>query len=863
MQIKICSSLLLSSFLLPSLAMGATLEITSKRTTFYRDENPTLAARVTGDIPEKSTLEVQLGKRNVLQKPAQAGVHDILLPTHIFRSGSYDLTIRLRDAEGKEISTSSLNIQLARRPAEDGVLNWLWSAGDSVIPHWKFYKEHGFDFAGGPMLPYNTSTDLDASLQGISKNLNESLPNGMFLSTKPHGGIWYREFQQFLPKGEDVFYKNAARKGPEDFYNPFSPIVAEKQNEANRRFMEAIQDYPNVKIAWTDMEIQDSLTKPNLNEEGRKKMAEELGFTEEEVGAPEYVAEHVISDNDRKYRLLKYIFQGGNGVHAGLQRMVDVVKKYRPDMLTMTDPYRHVMLYDIYPSVDIIHTWTYTNPDPKYTVYIEQLRAACKPLDQIPLHIVTLLNYPGMLDVPKLRENPPAEDDKSAEWMAMGADRVKENTWINLSRAPRFVGYFYGSQIDPVKYAEDTYRVPPETSDVIGELAEKVFRPYGKMIRKLEVSPRKIAVLNSQAASLYNRSPSQGLGSYAGYRTLPFQAVLEMAHYNADVLFDETVEQGGLDDYDVLFLPRADTLTQTVYEKIQAFQKRGGLIFADQYLGPKLDVTHRFDFDFSYRGKVNARANATGQAYTEWDDHVETSGKKIDFEKVHGVPAHKDQEIMEGYAKTLKNVVSEKVPHRVDCDEPTVLFNLCEKNGVKYLFVINDKREYDERVGKFLGIMEKLVPQTVNVRYHASSEDEIVIYDILKQAVLPVQKNEGIATFPVELDSLGGTIIAIYPAKLTQLTAVAETNGNLGEECVITVQLHDATDAPAKGLQPVRVDIMDANGKVHEDSDWICLENGSGKITFTPAWNDAKGDWKIKVSDLTAGLSTESTFTLK
>ena len=842
--------------------LATTIKFSSERTAFYRYESPTVGVVLDGDFPEQSVLDVKFGEYLLHRGPARQGRNEITLPTHIFRSGSHDLTARLLDPQGNQVASQSFAIQLVRRIADDALQNWLWMNGGPV--NTAFYKEHGFDYAGGPMLPYSFSKDNSGSLseqraaafRQVSQILNKSLGDGLLLSAVPNGGLFKREFTLFPPNGEDIEYVNAARHG-EKYYNPFSPIVAEKQNEANRLFLEAIKDYPNFTIAWTDMEIQDDLTKPNLNREGREKMAKELGFTVDEVGDPEYVAEHVISDNDRKYRLSKYIFQGGNGIQAGLQRMVDMVKEYRPDVLTMTDPYRHAALYDVYPSIDIIHSWTYSSPDPKSMLYIEQLRTVCKPRNQIPLQIVTLLDYPGILDVPERRKNYTGKLEPHEGWMMMGPDRVKETTWINLSRAPRFVGYFYSSMIDPVKYRDDTYRIPPETSDAIREMAEKVFRPYGKMIRKLEVSPRRIAVLTSQAAAVYNRSPGDE-GSYVGYRTLPFQGVLEMAHYNADVVFDESIERGMLDNYDVLFLPRCDTLTQSVVEKIHNFRKRGGLVFADKYLGPQFDGVHRFDFDFSYLSKVNARANVMGETYAEWNDQVETSGAKVDLKKVLGVPAQMDQEIKEGYAKTLKEVVGQKVPHIVDCDEPTVLFNLCEKNGVKYLFVINDKRTYDERVGKYKGIMEKLVPQTVNVRLRDQEGLKVTAYDMLRKCALPVSRKDSSLSFPVELGALGGTIIALYPSPLEKIAISAPAEGVLSQECAISVTFHNAEGKPAQGLQPVRIDILDAKGNIHEDSDWICLENGKGKLSFTPAWNDPAGGWKIKASDLTAGLSAET-----
>jgi len=49
-----------------------------------------------------------------------------------------------------------------------------------------------------------------------------------------------------------------------------------------------------------------------------------------------------------------------------------------------------------------------------------------------------------------------------------------------------------------------------------------------------------------------------------------------MCHVAADVIFDETILESGLDGYDVLVLPKCDTLLKSVYDRILAFQKRGG-----------------------------------------------------------------------------------------------------------------------------------------------------------------------------------------------------------------------------------------------------------------------------------------------
>ncbi|MBE2202911.1 MAG: hypothetical protein IAE94_01025, partial [Chthoniobacterales bacterium] len=116
---------------------------------------------------------------------------------------------------------------------------------------------------------------------------------------------------------------------------------------------------------------------------------------------------------------------------------------------------------------------------------------------------------------------------------------------------------------------------------------------------------------------------------------------------------------------------------------------------------------------------------------------------------------------------------------------------------------------------------------------------------------------------PVKLDALGGTIIALAPEKLDKIAVSAKTSGHLGEPSIVSVDFRDAKGRLAKGLQPIRIDIIDPKGNIHEDSDWVCLESGTGTLSFTPALNDPVGEWRIKVSDLTAGRSAETTVSFK
>ncbi|MFV2069227.1 MAG: beta-galactosidase trimerization domain-containing protein, partial [Pirellulales bacterium] len=508
------------------------------------------------------------------------------------------------------------------------------------------------------------------------------------------------------------------------------------------------------------------------------------------------------------------------------------------------DPYREAALLDLYPGLDVIETWTYTNPDPKLMLYVETLRAACKPTGQIPLNVVTLLNYPGQLD-------------PTDQWMLMGPGRTTVTSWINLSRAPKIVGYYYSSECQPKE--TDSYKVPYATSQVIQRLANSVYRPYGPMITQLDVAPRRIAVLSSEAARTHGKSPRL-LGGYHNMQIYHFYTVLAMAHLQADVVLDETIERFGLDAYDVLVLPKCDVLTKKVYDEIMRFRDRGGTVIADQYLGPEIPGVIRFDFDFTYRRRVTARAIAENKAYAKWNDQLEPGSAEL--QTVKGVTALDDQKIMESYASRLKTALRGKVDPAVDCDAPTVLLSTLTKEDLRYLFVINDRRTYDDRVGKYKAVLGKLLPQTTKIALRAGDRRNPVAYDLLDRQRLPVEEADGAFRFTVELTELGGKIIALYPAPLGPPRIDAAGTMTAGLPYPIRVVLNDTEGNPLPGLQPVELTVTSPSSASHDLSGYYCAIRGVLDLQLATAVNDEPGHWKISVLDLTAGGKAEHTFDL-
>ena len=100
------------------------------------------------------------------------------------------------------------------------------------------------------------------------------------------------------------------------------------------------------------------------------------------------MAPGVLADDDRGYRFQKYCYTEGNGLTYANRKTAEDIKQARPDLLTLSDPFREAAFRGVFPGVDIAETWTYTGKDAKLMLYYETLRALTRGTPQIPVQNV-------------------------------------------------------------------------------------------------------------------------------------------------------------------------------------------------------------------------------------------------------------------------------------------------------------------------------------------------------------------------------------------------------------------------------------------------------------------------------------------
>ena len=839
----------------------------TKRRAFQRGETVSLCFNVKGRNAEFLTdcsLEFEMSNwKDRIELPELKFFHQNLgieIDTNLFRIGEYKLKCTLKEKESV-LAESVFDIYIAAPIAKDRMIFWHWPStsyynsleSDEELAKYELRKlaDLGFTHAqvcgdwvvdnpekAGRLIDY--ALTLGIELGGLVQNYNkgpfrmEGLPDEAAIVT------------------DDAPYGKVA--------NPHNPLVIKR----NRRWMESMmnvfQHYPSCSTIFMNSELEDKLS-ISLDPESIKLHEENLGFSlnkvkhldrvfTESVDDSEYNKTGVINDDDPEYLYSKYYFKHGDGWVSTNRMMSDIVHEYRPDINVISDPLRLCSLYGRFDGVDTVSSWTYTMPDPKMMLFNETLRCEALPENKHIIQTITMYNYGGSM-------MPSSSDRKAlASVLCTGPDRYLESAWLNLSRAPDGVGIYFSSQLEPAVENVDEYIRPPETLKAIKEFAHDIMHPFGEVFRKLKTAPRKVAVLDSWASRVYGKCPRPH-SHYQNYFIYNFYNLLNMAHIPADVIFEETVVEQGLDKYDMIVLPCCDTLPESVYKKICEFEKNGGVIVSDQWLRADIPNVIKFDFDFEYRKRVNANAIVKGIQFASNED----TAYKTDWKssKTEGVTAEEDRDILEQYCRELREKLDPVFEREVDCDTPRALMNRLDCGQAKYLTLVNDNRTYDDRVGQYKAIMSRGVPQKAVISWKGMTGKES-LYDVINGRKLDYTLNsEDEICFEITLPAAGGTLIAAMPEELAEVKVTGVENVlNPGGKASFQISISNAC-----GAIPLKVDIIDPEGELNEFSGYFTLIDRCIEIPFSVALDDRKGRWQIAVTNLCNNETVKTEFNVE
>jgi hypothetical protein len=322
-----------------------------------------------------------------------------------------------------------------------------------------------------------------------------------------------------------------------------------------------------------------------------------------------------------------------------------------------------------------------------------------------------------------------------------------------------------------------------------------------------------VAFLESFAAEMFAGRGTYGWGG--GWLGDAYHVML-YAHLQPEIVLDETIAQRGLDGFRVLVMADCDVLTQGVYERIKAFQARGGLIVGDERTVPaiKPDIVLP-----SYARTGNAA---------------------------------QDKAALLALAARLRQQLDARYPRYLDSSNVEVIPYLRRHRDTDYLFVVNDRREFGSYVGQHGLVMENGLASAATLSVGRPAG---YVYDLLEHRPVPTRSEQGRLLTDVELGPCDGRLYMVTSRSVAQLRLVGPKEVQRGESLKLRIGVLDGTDHPLDAVVPIEVSIRDAEGRSAEFSGYYAALDGKQAITLDIAPNDTPGTWQIGVRELASGRS--------
>lgn len=535
----------------------------------------------------------------------------------------------------------------------------------------------------------------------------------------------------------------------------------------------------------------------------------------------------IIPDNDELYVFYKWWWREGDGwnpLHTLINRLYK--KNLNRELWSFYDPAVRVPpVWGNGGEVDYLSHWTYAYPDPiNIGANTSEMFAMAKGRpEQKIMNMTQLISYRSLTaPIGAKVKNPPAwtKEFPKASYITLAPDLMHEAVWVQISRKVSAIMFHGDEALFPEK---DTYYTctNDETRKVLKDFFVNVIRPLGPVLKRVPERPIKVAILESFASYVY-----AGRGTF-GWYGWPFELnnALQWANLQPGVIYEEEILRDGFSEVDVLVMPHCDILTQSVYKKIVDFQRKGGIIVADNSVAPAIipDITM---LEVKRLRSEPLETKAT----------LQSAGLKIRRE-------------LEPYFKPY-----------VSATNPDIVTWVRSSGKADYLFAINDKRTFGDYYGQYGLVPEKGLP---NIGSVTVSREAGEIYDLVKSSPVKFTVKDGKTTIPLDFKTNDGRLFLILPSAVGSIELTVPSNVEKGREFEFAATIRDASGEKIASIHPLEITVKCARGVKTDDSGFGAFENGVYSQKIVPPLNITPGDWTISVRDLASGKSVSKRVAVK
>lgn len=556
-----------------------------------------------------------------------------------------------------------------------------------------------------------------------------------------------------------------------------------------------------------------------------------------------FPANGVIPDDDPLYRYYQWFWREGDGWPRLNTATANGLRKgagERKDLWTFHDPaVRVASVFGSGGAVDVLSQWTYSYPEPiRIGLPTDELFAMARGAQtpQRVMKMTQLIWYrsqtaPIAKGTEEKIRSPWDDHDPDAAYITIAPMHLREAFWTKVSRPIQGIMYHGWESLVPSDEPSGYRYTHPETQHELRRLIKDVVEPFGPMLRKVPAAQHDVAFYESFAAQMFAHRGAYGWShSWTG----DCYQVLQHAGLQADVVYDETITRFGLEGYKILVIPDGDVVTQAVAERLQEFQRRGGLIVADDRLASAIKP------DLKLTPLVRKKRGDVEKA----DLLKLANDLKLGLAGKYTWPAESSNPDVIPYRRTFTTAAP-------TAQQPAV--------SATYLFLTNDQREFGHYVGQHGLVQEagRMSQTTVTLRQQTPGS---VVYNLRDQRrVAGVTEQTApdkttTLTWPSTLGPCDGQIYLAVPRAISAINVDLPESIAVGSavKCEISVQDDRGTRIPA--ILPLQVELQDPDGRTAEYSGHYAAVGGTLELTFDLATNDVPGAWTLLVRDLTSGL---------
>ncbi len=824
-----------SEVALPSATETVSMDPGNSRLAFERMERGAHLSVVIANKTGKELAKAALvfngmgeGKKIAIPTLAPGASQTVNIPLDTqLKAGSYPCHLECRDTSGAVVSEAQeIAVTLVPRalPHRLPVIAWAW-LGPS---HFDALEAMGFTHF---LSPWQTSTSHPVDF--VTK---QKIPEVRRIIDRAYGrGL--RTMAAISPK-QPAFRKKYGRverngKATERL-NGLFPEVQSTWRQAGSFAGREFGDLPGFEGAMIGTETRDH-TLPSfhvIDHEAWKQASGQEIPPEAALSraVPPSVLDRlpvdkIIPDDDPLVAYYRWFWKTGDGWNRLYTEASEGLKESgRPGLWTWHDPaVRTPSIWGSGGKVDFLSNWTYTFPNPlKIALAADELSAMAKgnPAQGI-MSMTQIIWYRSRTTTPPEPGKPVRDWEREhpkARFVTIAPDHLGEALWLQLAHPVKGIMYHgWGSLVGN----HGSYQLTnPASADRLGKLTREVVAPLGPTLVQVPDSPTDIAFLQSFTSQIL-----AGGGTYGWGRGWQADAYLIARHaaLQPEIVYEETIAKTGLDAYKAIILTRCDVLSQSTASALAAFQQRGGLIIADEFLAPGIQPD------------IVLQSIPTG------------ADAEADY-----------RELLQSAAK-LRAELDTFYQRPLDSDNPRVIVRKRSTGGADYLFAINDHRTFGDYIGHHRLVMEKGLPSRARLTLR---RENAVVYDLVQQRPVPTEPVEGGTSFVVDLAGAGGAIFLALEKPVGTLALKAPSRVDRHAPAHFAIRLPDQEGDTLPAVIPMHVEIRDPEGKLAEFSGDYGAANGNLDLRLDFASNDLPGQWSITARERLSGQQRQATFEL-